>query len=168
MKPIVGIILPSSMDLYCTELAKGIEDAVWDAGFYGLIGFSHEDSEVENKLLKAMFDADFHGVIVVPAGFDQQDLECHLHKRMRTASASQTQIESDQCSVSSDQVRGGYLGIQYLYGIGHNKITWISGPEHHRPSNERFLGISQAARELGVELTTIVAPSLDLFSKVPS
>jgi LacI family transcriptional regulator len=164
MKPIVGIILPSSMDLYCAELAKGIEDAVSDAGFYGLIGFSHEDSEIEIKLLKAMFEADFQGVIVVPAGFEQQELESYLHKRMRKAAASQTQLESDQCSVSSDQVRGGFLGIQYLHGLGHKKITWVSGPEHHRRSNERLLGISQAARELGVELTTIVAPSLDLFS----
>jgi len=163
MKPIVGIILPSSMDLYCPELAKGIEDAVWDAGFYGLIGFSHEDSEIEIKLLKAMFEADFQGVIVVPAGFEQQELESYLHKRMRKAAASQTQLESDQCSVSSDQVRGGFLGIQYLHGLGHRKITWVSGPEHHRPSSERFLGISQAARELGVEITTIVAPSLDYF-----
>lgn len=152
------------MDLYCAELAKGIEDAVWDAGFYGLIGFSHEDSEIEIKLLKAMFEADFQGVIVVPAGFEQQELESYLHKRMRKAAASQTQLESDQCSVSSDQVRGGFLGIQYLHGLGHKKITWVSGPEHHRRSNERLLGISQAARELGVELTTIVAPSLDLFS----
>jgi LacI family transcriptional regulator len=41
---------------------------------------------------------------------------------------------------------------------------WVSGPEHHHQSNQRFVGITQAAAELGVELTTISSPSLDFVA----
>jgi LacI family transcriptional regulator len=38
---------------------------------------------------------------------------------------------------------------------------WVSGPANHHQSNQRFEGISQAAKELGVELSVVQAPSLD-------
>ena len=72
--------------------------------------------------------------------------------------------EPDQCSVSIDQVRGGYIGLEYLAKLGHKKILWVSGPEHHHQSNQRFVGMTQAAQQFGVELDVMAAPSLDFLA----
>jgi LacI family transcriptional regulator len=77
---------------------------------------------------------------------------------------SQTDEEPNQCSVSIDQVRGGYIGLEYLAKLGHKKILWVSGPEHHHQSNQRFVGISLAAQELGIQLDVMSSPSLDFLS----
>jgi len=41
---------------------------------------------------------------------------------------------------------------------------WVSGPAHQHQSNQRFIGISQAAREFGVEVTSIIAPTMDFLT----
>ena len=54
--------------------------------------------------------------------------------------------------------------MEYLATRGHKKVLWVSGPDHHHQSNQRFVGVTQAAREFGVEVTSISSPSLDFLS----
>ena len=144
---IVGLILP---------LAKG--------GYRVLIGYSREDEAIELQLLTSMSEANFRGIIVTPVGPKNQVFEKFIDRNVRVSYLSQTDEEPDQCSVSIDQVRGGFIGIEYLAKLGHKKILWASGPSCHHQSNQRFIGITQAAQQFGIELDVISSPSLDFLS----
>jgi len=144
-------------------LTQGIEDAIAKAGLCVLVGYSREDVAIELQILTSMIDAGFKGVIVTPAGPRNQVFEKFIDKNVRVGYISQTDEHPDQCSVSIDQVQGGYIGLEYLHKLGHKKILWVSGPDHHHQSNQRFLGISQAAQEFKVELTIMKAHALDFL-----
>jgi LacI family transcriptional regulator len=161
---VVGVILPLSNNPFYEELTQGIEDAIAEAGLTVLVGYSREDSSIELKILTSMIDAGFKGVIVTPVGARNQVFEKFIDSNVRVGYISQTDEQPQQCSVSIDQVRGGYLGIEYLHSLGHKKILWVSGPARHHQSNQRFVGITQAAAELGIELTTMSSPSLDFVA----
>lgn len=161
---VIGLILPLSDNPFYTELQQGIEDAVAKSGLRVLAGYSREDEAIEFQLLTSMVDAGFKGVIVTPVGPRNQVFEKFIEQNIRVGYISQTDDEPQQCSVSIDQVRGGYIGLEYLHSLGHRKILWISGPAHHHQSNQRFVGMSLAAKELGVELLTLSSPSLDFIS----
>ena len=161
---IVGLILPLAQNPFYDELAQGIEDSLDKEGFRVLIGYSREDEAIELQLLTSMSDANFRGIIVTPVGPNNQVFEKFIDRNVRVSYLSQTDEEPDQCSVSIDQVRGGYIGLEYLAKLGHKKILWVSGPEHHHQSNQRFVGITQAAHAFDVELSTINAPSLDFLT----
>jgi LacI family transcriptional regulator len=161
---VIGLILPLSDNPFYTELAQGIEDAVAKAGLRVLTGYSREDEAIEFQLLTAMVDAGFKGVIVTPVGPRNQVFEKFIEQNIRVGYISQTDDEPEQCSVSIDQVRGGYIGLEYLYNLGHRDILWISGPPHHHQSNQRYVGISMAAKELGADLQVMNSPSLDFIS----
>ena len=161
---VVGVILPLSNNPFYEELTQGLEDSIGTAGLCALIGYSREDAAIELQLLTSMIDAGFKGIIVTPVGPRNQVFDKFLDKNVRVGYISQTDEEPDQCSVAIDQVHGGYTGIKYLHGLGHTKILWAAGPEHHHQSNQRYVGIMQAVAEFGVELTTIAAPSLDFLS----
>ena len=161
---IVGLILPLAQNPFYDELAQGIEDSLAKAGYRVLIGYSREDSAIELQLLTSMADANFRGIIVTPVGPNNQVLEKFIDQNIRVSYLSQTDEVPQQCSVSIDQVRGGYIGIEYLANLGHKKIVWVSGPEHHHQSNQRFVGITQAARQFGVEIDSMSSPSLDFLS----
>ena len=161
---VIGLILPLSDNPFYTELAQGIEDAVSKAGLRVLTGFSREDEAIELHLLTAMVDAGFKGVIVTPVGPRNQVFEKFIEQNIKVGFFSQTDDQPEQCSVSIDQVHGGYIGLQYLHSLGHKNILWISGPSHHHQSNQRFVGISLAAQELGVDLQVMSSPSLDFIS----
>jgi LacI family transcriptional regulator len=161
---VIGLILPLSNNPFYEELAQGIEDAVAKEGLRVLIGYSREDEAIELHLLSAMVDAGFKGVILTPVGVSNQVFEKFIDKNVRVGYISQTDEHVDQCSVSIDQVRGGFIGIEYLAKLGHKQILWVSGPTHHHQSNQRFVGIAEAAKEFGIELSVISAPSLDFLS----
>ena len=161
---VIGVILPMSNNPFYEELTQGIEDAIEAAGLCVLIGYSREDAAIELRVLTAMIDAGFKGVIVTPIGPRNQLFDKFLDKNVRVGYISQTDEEPDHCSVSIDQVRGGYIGIKYLHNLGHKRILWASGPANHYQSNQRFVGIMEAAREFDVELTTISSPSLDFIT----
>ncbi len=161
---VIGLIIPLSNNPFYEELAQGIEDAVAKEGLRVLIGYSREDEAIELHLLSAMVDAGFKGVILTPVGVNNQVFEKFIDKNVRVGYISQTDEHVDQCSVSIDQVRGGFIGIEYLAKLGHKRIMWVSGPTHHHQSNQRFVGIAKAAKEFGIELSVISAPSLDFLS----
>ncbi len=161
---IVGLILPMGNNPFYDELTNGIEDAINVHGFRLLIGYSREDEAIELQLLNSMVEANFRGIIVTPVGAFNQVYEKFIEKDVKIGFISQTDEEPDQCSVSIDQVRGGYIGLEYLAGLGHKKVLWISGPSHHHQSNQRFVGITQAAAEFGAELSVMSAPALDFIT----
>ena len=161
---IVGLILPLAQNPFYDELALGIEDSIAKAGLRVLIGYSREDEAIELQLLTSMTEANFRGIIVTPVGPNNQVFEKFIDRNVRVSYLSQTDEEPNQCSVSIDQVRGGYIGLEYLANLGHKKILWVSGPNHHHQSNQRFVGISLAAQEFGVELDVMSSPSLDFLA----
>ena len=161
---IVGLILPMGNSPFYDELTNGIEDAINVHGYRLLIGYSREDEAIELQLLNSMVEANFRGIIVTPVGANNQVFDKFIEKDVKVGFISQTDEEPDQCSVSIDQVRGGYIGLEYLAKLGHKKILWVSGPAHHHQSNQRFVGITQAAHVFDVELSTINAPSLDFLT----
>jgi len=158
---IVGLILPLAQNPFYDELAQGIEDSIAKDGYRVLIGYSREDSAIELQLLTSMTDANFRGIIVTPVGPNNQVFEKFIDQNVRVSFLSQTDEEPDQCSVSIDQVRGGYIGIEYLAKLGHKNILWVSGPQHHHQSNQRFVGITQAVQQFDVEIDVMSSPSLD-------
>ena len=161
---IIGLILPLSDNPFYTELAQGIEDAIAKGELRVLTGYSREDEAIELHLLTSMVEAGFKGVIITPVGPRNQVFEKYIEQNIRVGYISQTDEQPEQCSVSIDQVRGGYIGLEYLYNLGHRDIMWISGPPHHHQSNQRFVGISMAAQEFGIELQVMNSPSLDFIS----
>ena len=161
---VIGVILPLSNNPFYEELTQGIEDAIAKEGLCALIGYSREDSAIELQLLTSMIDAGFKGVIVTPVGPQNQVFEKFIDRNVRVGFVSQTDDQPEQCSVSIDQVRGGYIGLEFLHRLGHKNILWVSGPDHHHQSNQRFVGISQAAKEFDINLSVMKSQSLDFIS----
>lgn len=161
---IIGLILPLSNTPFYEELAQGIEDGVAKSGMRVLIGYSREDEAIEMHLLTSMVEAGFRGIILTPVGARNQVFDKFIESNVRVGFISQTDDHIDQCSVSIDQVRGGFIGLEYLANLGHRSVLWVSGPEHHHQSNQRYLGITQAAEKFGVSLSTMSAPSLDFIT----
>jgi LacI family transcriptional regulator len=158
---VFGLILPLPQNPFYDELAQGCQDSMAAAGYSALIGYSCEDGAFELQLLNSMLELNFRGIIVLPVGKSNQVFDKFFDRNVRVGYISQTDELPDQCSISIDQLHGGFIGIEYLAKLGHKKILWVSGPSHHYQSSERYLGITQAAVTFGIELEVVEAASLD-------
>ena len=161
---LIGLVLPLSNNPFYEEFAQGLEDAVTAAGCRILIGYSREDESIELQIITSMAEANFRAVVVNPVGSKVNRFEKFIDKDIRLAFVSQSDEVLNQCSVAIDQVSGGYMGIKFLHSLGHRKILWVSGPKKHHQSNERYVGITQAANELDVELSVMTVPDLDFLA----
>ena len=161
---LIGLVLPLSGNPFYEEYAQGLEDAVSAAGYRILIGYSREDESIELQIITSMAEANFRAVVVNPVSSKVNRFESFIDNDIRLAFISQTDELKNQCTVSMDQVSGGYMGITFLNSLGHRRILWLSGPKKHHQSNERYVGISRAATELGIELSVMTAPSLDFLA----
>ena len=56
----------------------------------------------------------------------QSVFEKFIDNDIRLAFVSQSEERPNQCSVTIDQVSGGYMGIKYLHSLGHKKILWLA------------------------------------------
>ena len=119
---IIGLILPLSNTPFYEELAQGIEDGVAKSGMRVLIGYSREDEAIEMHLLTSMVEAGFKGIILTPVGTRNQVFDKYIEQNVRVGFISQTDDHVDQCSVSIDQVRGGFIGLEYLANLGHKSV----------------------------------------------
>ena len=158
---IIGLVLPLSGNSFFEEFTIGFEDAISTPGLRVLVGFSRESAESESELIASMIDADFMGVVVIPSEYSFNSVEKFDKQFVRYAYISQTDELPDACSLSIDQLRGGFIGLQHLHQLGHRNILWISGPDNHYPSFQRLVGITQASKDMGIHLTTMQALSLD-------
>lgn len=161
---LIGLVLPLSNNPFYEELAQGLEDAVSTEGYRVLIGYSREDESIEYQIITSMSEANFRAVVVTPVGSRTNVFEKFIDNDIRLAFVSQAAERPNQCSVAIDQVAGGFMGIEYLHSLGHKKILWLSGPEHHHQSNQRYIGITQAATKFGIDLSVMNSPSLDFLS----
>lgn len=160
----IGLVLPVSGNSFFEEFTIGIEDEIAHAGFSLLVGYSRDDLESEMNIVTSLVDAGFMGVIVVPIGIESNMFEKFAERFVRVAYISQTEKLPDLCSLSIDQLHGGSISVEFLRQQGHKNIMWVSGPDSHYPSLQRLIGMTQAAKDLGVVLTTKEAHSLDHLS----
>lgn len=58
-------------------------------------------------------------------------------------------------SVVIDVERGTFKGVEHLVELGHEKVTYLSGPEASWADGMRWRGLRRAAEELGVRIGRI-------------
>jgi LacI family transcriptional regulator len=55
-------------------------------------------------------------------------------------------------SIAVDNAAGTRLAIQHLYELGHSKIAFIKGPKEMVDTKQRWRGVEDFAREVGIKL----------------
>jgi len=66
--------------------------------------------------------------------------------------------------VSSDNVEGSKMAVNYLYNMGHRRLSHISGPRSVIAFNERYKGYIQGLEELGLEYDKSYCIEVEGFS----
>ena len=149
VKSFVGVIMPLSNNVFYDELSKGIEDAIAPHDLIPAISYSQEDESQENILLTSMQEKGFAGVIAVLLNSRAHSFDALSAKNFCAGYISQADFKPNQCSLAVDHVWGGHIGIEYLHSLGHNRIVWVAGPDHHGQLSARLIGITQTASVAG-------------------
>lgn len=153
----VGLLVLDVANPFFTGVARGVEDEAAQAGLAVVLLNSDEKAERQRRSLRLLAEQRAAGAVVMPVDDDMSDL-LWLRKR-RTAWVVLDRGDVDEktgCSVSVDNHAGGVAAGRHLIGLGHERITFLTGPFAIEQVRRRFDGLRSACEESGLDPDTAI------------
>jgi DNA-binding LacI/PurR family transcriptional regulator len=147
----VGLVVTTIADPFVAEVVRGIEETALDHGYNVILCSSAGDPDRELAAVRTLREKWVDAVIVTSSwvgGFYGQLSEI----RVPVVVINNQQPGEYTFSVRNDDLYGGALAGEYLAGLGHRRIAYVSGPERATSSQLRLEGCQRALRRAGVTM----------------
>ncbi len=148
----IGVVVPDIANPFFTLVVRGAEDVAWRAGYRVILGNTQTDLERERGHLGDMLALQVEGVLIAPVSdrsaprlraLGRHQVPCVLVDR------SIAGFHGDL--VQGDSVAGARVLVEYLIGLGHDRIAMITEPAEVSTSRDRVQGYREALEEAGIE-----------------
>ncbi|KAF1042102.1 MAG: Ribose operon repressor [Herbaspirillum frisingense] len=146
----IGLIIPNNTNPYFSELARGIEDHCYGAGYSVILCNSDDDPDKQRDYLQVLQTKHCDGLII--ATLNQSDLMPRAKLDIPTVLLDRAPREHGTDLVSTDNARGGQLAAEHLLGLKRRRIACIAGPSGLDLSDERVNGFRNTLEEGGCML----------------
>lgn len=147
----IGLVISGLTNTYFGPLLHAIERRVSEAGYVLVLGDSHDEAEMEERVVGSLLDRSVDGLIVAPsAGFTQGPAE-------QIARSEKPLVLIDRrLDLACDQlVPEDYESVrtltEHLIEHGHRRIAAVAGLHGLSSSNRRVEGYRAALEAHGIE-----------------
>ncbi len=147
---LLGLILPGVNNPYMSELAYHIDRQARNMGYNIILCNSAYDPQQENSLFELMVGRQVDGIILVPVGPESYDNLCERIAQVPTVFVGENMRDAPENYVSVDNFRGAYMGVEYLYSLGHRRILYFGQRKASITHQLRAEGYAAACKDLGL------------------
>jgi len=163
-KNLIGLIMPDIAYPFAIEVMKGVNRAIAESEFNLLVYTSgdvrksgHLSSEQKyiSLLAKSLSD----GVIVVAPVASEYKADRPI------VSIDPVKKNPNFPSVHATNYQGALAAMQYLFGLGHRRIGYISGRAELESAERRLMGYRDALQQAGLPVDTQLIASGDYTTK---
>ncbi len=147
---LLGLILTSVNNPYMSELAYHIDRQARARGYNIILSNSSRDLDLEKELFELMIGRQVDGVILLPAAPESYDRLRPYLSRLPTVFVGENLREAQESYVSVDNYRGAYMGVEYLYSLGHRDILYFGRRRGSTTHQLRSEGYAAACQDLGL------------------
>lgn len=144
----VGLIVPDISHTYYSEITRGAQEVLREAGYHLLLCMSNRDAQTEVEEINVLLSSQSEGLLVVS---EQQEANSGMFNDIRRQGVPVVLIDrffrNLDCSyTSTDDHQVGYLAAQTLIAAGHRRIAFLAGPDVSaaRLRREGFLAAMEA------------------------
>ncbi len=159
----VAIVVLDVSNPFFTDVVRGAEEAVEQAGGMLVVCNSGEDPARESHHLDLLEEQRVRGLLITPvSGGQHPQLERLIERGIPVVLVDRGSGQPNRCSVAVDDVLGGRLAALHLAELGHRRITFVGGPFAITQVAERHAGAAAALAESGsgFELQVVETRSL--------
>ncbi len=150
---IIGFVLPEIQGEFYTDIIKGIDEYVYNAGYHMIVASSHSQRTIVESLVGFMNRSFVDGVILMIPSINERVGELLTESTVPVSVITGKNKFDTIDTVSIDNYQGAYSMISYLIRhYGYRKIAIIRGPETNNDAHERFDGYAEALIYNGIEL----------------
>ncbi|EJN01811.1 LacI family DNA-binding transcriptional regulator [Herbaspirillum sp. YR522] len=146
----IGLIIPNNTNPYFSELARGIEDFCYGAGYSVILCNSDDDPHKQNDYLQVLLTKRCDGLIIATLTQTDHALLGRLKVPTVLLDRAPTQLGIDL--VSTDNALGGELAAAHLLALGHRRLACIAGPAGLALSEQRVGAFRHTLQQSGCDL----------------
>jgi LacI family transcriptional regulator len=147
----IAFVVFDASNPFFSEVSKGAEGVVRDAGRFLLIADTHEDRDRETAYLRLFQEQRVQGVLVAPMS-DVSALLGQLYAQGIPSVIVDTRSPTSEYSaVRVDNFMGGKIAVTHLLEVGKRRIGFLGGPADIWQISERLAGAREALRVTGLD-----------------
>jgi len=152
----VGLLVLDVTNPFFTDLARGVEEFLAEAGLSMILADSNDDVAREDRYINLLAEQRVQGVLVVPVGRPAGVLSSLRERDIPVVLIDTKAPDRTACSVSIDDVGGGRTAVAHLIDQGHRRIAFVGGKGRERQVADRAKGARIAMRDAGLDPTDLI------------
>ena len=144
----IGVVLPEVYGEFFSELIYGIDQVAREHSLHLLVSSYHGDPREQGDALRSMRGR-VDGLLVMSPYDDSDGHLADALEVLPDAVLISSQVgKPGQRQVGIDNHAGARAMVAHLAGLGHRRITFVSGPPGNHEAEERLRGYRDALAEL--------------------
>ncbi len=149
---LIGVIVRDIAGQHTGEVLRAIDDFCKANGYNVLIHNTDFDPELESASLKTLHNLNVDGIIMMSSGENEWLISDYISKGLPIVHFQLEHNEPAKNLVVSENKKAAFEATQYLLGLGHNRICFLSqGFASVRSRRERYAGFLEAYSQNNLE-----------------
>lgn len=150
----IGILVPELDDGYHTQVMSGIGDHLMDAGYFYFTAHHRRRKHLVEEYCQMLLGRGAEALISIDTALE------HPFPVPVVAVAGH-RVVPGITNVVLDHRFAAQLTLTHLHSLGHRRIAFMRGQAFSSDSDERWHGIEEAAREIGITIKPELVLQLD-------
>lgn len=147
----VGVLVPLLEHPGYSQMASSIEKRLFDRDYRGLICDSYEDEDRENAYIESLLRQRVAGIILNSSARNPAYIADLQENNIPLVLFDRSIKELNCNQVYFDNFRGGYMAIEHLHSLGHERIGILAAPDYPEVIVRRLRGAKQAVADFGLD-----------------
>ena len=144
----IALIVPDNANPFFAELARGIEDHGFGAGYNVILCNSDRTTSKELAYLDMLISKRVDGIIYMTMRTRQDQLQALIENKIPFVTFDREYEGID--AILLDNAQGGYDATRHLIELGHRRIACIGSPDVKTRSHDRIRGYEHALADAGL------------------
>ena len=148
---ILGLIVSDITNPFFPELVKGLEDVASGRGYEILVSSTNYDPARMALCVRRMLERKVEGVAVMTSEMDTELIQDLERRRVPMVFLDVGAARGQISNIQVDYAAGIGQAMEYLLGLGHERVGFISGPLRLKSANLRRLAFEESRARAGID-----------------
>jgi len=152
----LGLVITTIINPFYPELAQGIENTAREMGYNIILCSTNYDINLEKQYIDMLRGKGVDGIIFTSTHMHDPNIEGLIDEKFPIILVNRKIYDQSVINrvdyVVVDNVRGGFMAVEHLIKMGHDRIGIISGLSQSSASVERLEGVKKAVADYGLDI----------------
>ena len=136
----IGLVIPDITNPFYTSVARGLQDILAPAAYYGIVCNTDAEPAVERAVVEQLVTRRVDGIAFAGYYEHDKDIQPAIAAGIPVVLLGARTPGPGYDAVCSDDHGGGRQAAEYLIERGYRRIAFITGPAGEGPPAERVAG----------------------------